>query len=458
MDISATKCTGGGTAKLKPSGIEWLGNIPSHWGFVAIKRIVATKITDGPHETPELADEGIPFISAEAIKKNKIDFGLRRGNISRELHEQYCRKCNPQRNDIFIIKSGATTGNVACVDVDYEFSIWSPLALVRCNEHVVFYRFLFYVLLSDVFKKQVELSWSFGTQENIGMGVLGRIRTTVPPLRTQRCIAAYLDRACKAIEGAIGAKQKQLDSLVDLRKSIIHSAVTRGLNDSVDMKPSGVDWLGEIPVHWNAPRLKDIADIRYGLGQPPAESDDGIPMIRATNVNAGRIVDRDLLCIDVDDLPLARNPYLKAHEIIVVRSGAYTGDSAIIPPEYAGAVAGYDMVVTVRKAVPEFVAYTLLSYYVLNAQILLLTLRAAQPHLNAEQLGSVRLLVPDSRDEQKAIAAHIAHKLAGVDRVHKSLRDQIQALSDYRKSLIHECVTGKKRITEADIKKVEDHV
>ena len=312
-------------------------------------------------------------------------------------------------------------------------------------------------MLYDSGANQPHIRQTTGIQ-NLSVTHYLNTKLAFPETHEQRRIAHYLDNACRTVDGAIDAKRKQLKTLAELRKTIIHKAVTRGLDDSVEMKPSGVDWLGEIPAHWNAPRLKDIADIRYGLGQPPAESDDGIPMIRATNVNAGRIVDRDLLCIDEDDLPLGRNPYLKANEIIVVRSGAYTGDSAIIPTEYAGAVAGYDMVVTVRKAAPEFVAYTLLSYYVLNAQILLLTLRAAQPHLNAEQLGSVRLLVPDSRNEQKAIATHIAHKLAGVDRVHKSLTDQIQALRDYRKSLIHECVTGKRRITDADIQKVKQHV
>lgn len=85
----------------------WLGEIADDWPLTAIKRVVSTKITDGPHETPDLEDDGVQFISAEAIKNNRIDFNSRRGFISRELHELYCRKCRPQRNDIFVIKSGA---------------------------------------------------------------------------------------------------------------------------------------------------------------------------------------------------------------------------------------------------------------------------------------------------------------------------------------------------------------
>ena len=325
--------------------------------------------------------------------------------------------------------------------------------------HRVDARFLYYYTFNPIFRRYAaENMTGAAGQKRVSSRFLNYTPIWLPGIHEQGRIAAYLDNACKAIDGAIGAKRKQLDTLADLRKSIIHKAVTRGLDDSVEMKPSGVDWLGEIPAHWGVQRLKDIADIRYGLGQPPAESQEGIPMIRATNVDAGRILDRDLLRIDKDDLPLGRNPYLQAEEIIVVRSGAYTGDSAIIPPEYAGAVAGYDMVVTARKAAPEFVAYALLSYYVLDAQILLLTLRAAQPHLNAEQLGSIRVLVPASRDEQRLIAAHIASKLKKVERVSRSLTEQIRTLQDYRKSLIHECVTGKRRIRDADIQKVKEHV
>jgi type I restriction enzyme S subunit len=128
-------------------------------------------------------------------------------------------------------------------------------------------------------------------------------------------------------------------------------------------------------------------------------------MIRATDVDAGTIRTTNFLRVDPALLPPGRNSYLKAGEIIVVRSGAYTGDSAIVPSALEGAVAGYDMVATVTRASPYFVAYGLLSKYVLENQIHLLTLRAAQPHLNAEELGSVILAMPPTLHEQDRIAA-----------------------------------------------------
>ena len=178
-------------------------------------------------------------------------------------------------------------------------------------------------------------------------------------------------------------------------------------------------------------------------------------MIRATDVDAGTICTDNFLRVDPQALPPDRNPYLKAGEIIVVRSGAYTGDSAIVPVYLEGAVAGYDMVVTVTRASSRFVAYCLLSRYVLEGQLLLLTLRAAQPHLNAEELGSVLVALPPTRMEQEAICAFLDTKLADVKRIAGGIEQQIATLTTYRKSLIHECVTGQRRITEADLNHIK---
>ena len=174
-------------------------------------------------------------------------------------------------------------------------------------------------------------------------------------------------------------------------------------------------------------------------------------MIRATDVDAGTIRTDKLLRVDPEELPPDRNPYLKAGEIIVVRSGAYTGDSAIIPPHLEGAVAGYDMVVTATRASSHFIAYCLLSRYVLEGQLLLLTLRAAQSHLNAEELGSVLVALPPTRTEQEAICAFLDTRLADVKNIASGIETQIATLTAYRKSLIHECVTGQRRVTEADV-------
>ena len=212
--------------EMKGSSIEWLGEIPKHWGRCKLKHIVSTKITDGPHETPKFVDAGIPFISAEAMKDSRIDFNFKRGYITEELHQLYCKKCKPERNDVFMVKSGATTGRIGIVEVDCEFSIWSPLALIRANQKVFLPRLLYYSVRSDGFQKGVQLSWSFGTQQNIGMAVIENLFVVVPPISEQQEIVVFLDAQSDKISNSISKAQKQIDLLTEYRTALISEAVT----------------------------------------------------------------------------------------------------------------------------------------------------------------------------------------------------------------------------------------
>jgi len=121
-------------------------------------------------------------------------------------------------------------------------------------------------------------------------------------------------------------------------------------------KPSGVEWLGDVPEHWNVKRLKHLGSSRYGLGEPPEYVDDGIPFVRATDINRGKIDLEAVKKVRAEDVPWNRKPLLNLDEILVVRSGAYTGDSAIVSPSVAVCIAGYDMVFSVKSAHPQFVA------------------------------------------------------------------------------------------------------
>lgn len=210
----------------KKTSTDWLDEIPYSWQFLAMKRLVSTKITDGPHETPEFFPDGVPFLSAESVKNGKLDFDFRRGNISKELDEIYSKKCKPKRDDIFIVKSGSTTGKIAIVDFDDDFNIWSPLALIRVNEKVKPY-FLYYALQSFYFQKQIQLSWSFGTQPNIGMNVIENLKVAVPiSLEEQESIISHIEAELKRLNEIIVKFNKQIDLLQEYRTTLISEVVT----------------------------------------------------------------------------------------------------------------------------------------------------------------------------------------------------------------------------------------
>lgn len=122
--------------EMKDSNCKFLGKIPSTWEVCKTLYVLSMPITDGPHTTPQLYDDGIPFVSAEAVScgNGYIDFSHIRGYISDSFYNECCKKYIPQRDDIYMIKSGATTGKVAIVNTDVKFTIWSPLAVFRVNK------------------------------------------------------------------------------------------------------------------------------------------------------------------------------------------------------------------------------------------------------------------------------------------------------------------------------------
>ena len=214
----------------KDSDVKWLGRVPEHWQELALKRWVSTRITDGPHETPVFQSEGIPFLSAESSVDGRLEFSRRRGLISRDHHDVYCRKCRPQRDDIFMCKSGATTGKVAIVETDDEFSVWSPLALVRVDPARVLPRLLLAVLQSPYLQNQVKDSWSYGTQPNLSMEAMGRLFLVLPPINEQRHILAYLDHTLEEPSKAISYAKRETKLLQEYRTRLIADVVTGKLD------------------------------------------------------------------------------------------------------------------------------------------------------------------------------------------------------------------------------------
>ncbi|ELQ6149862.1 restriction endonuclease subunit S [Cronobacter turicensis] len=228
---------------MKNSGVEWLGEVPEHWDVCAIKHIVSTPITDGPHETPSFIDDGIPFISAEAISSGVIDFDKKRACISIRDHKRFSKKYSPQFNDIYMVKSGATTGITAIVETYDDFNIWSPLAVIRCNDYSNPY-FVINFMRSKPFQTAIELNWSYGTQQNIGMGVIGNLHIARPPVSEAIDIATYLRAKCSKFDELIEIAMMQISIMQERRTALISAAVT-----------------GKIDVRdWVAPETQDVEE------------------------------------------------------------------------------------------------------------------------------------------------------------------------------------------------------
>ena len=405
----------------KDSGVEWLGQIPAHWEVMQLRRaIMFQRGHDLPTDAREEGD--VPVVSSAGISAAHSNAIARAPGI--------------------VTGRTGTIGQFHLIDQDY----WPHnTTLYSIDLHENAPRFLQYLLIHvspRFLMHAVKTAVPCVDRNDVHAD-----RTAVPPVSEQRAIASFLDRETARIDALVAKKERLIELLREKRAALISQAVTRGLDPNVRLRNSGAEWLGQIPAHWEVKRLKAIARIRYGLGQPPPESLDGLPLIRATNVDHGRLNEKDLVYVDPTDVPKSRNAFLSAKEIIVVRSGAYTADSAIIPKAYEGAVTGYDLVVTVTKALPEFVAMVLLCVYVRDDQLVISSMRAAQPHLNAEELGSAVLLLPPL-SEQPAIADYLDRETARIDALVEKVREVIERLKELRAALISAAVTGKIDVRE----------
>jgi type I restriction enzyme S subunit len=421
----------------KPSGVTWLDEIPDEWMRTPLKRIVAVPITDGPHETPDFVDEGVPFASAESVFDGRVNLAAKRGFISTEAHARYSRKYRPKRDDVFVVKSGSTTGKVAIVDFDDEFNIWSPLAAIRCAAGQAVPKFVFYALGSEYFQRLVQVSWSFGTQPNIGMSVLQNLELALPSPSEQRAIAAFLNRETGRIDRLLGKKRELIERLKEKRTALISRTVTRGLPPAAaravslpvnpTLKPTGLDWLGDIPAHWEVEQLKWAIMFQRGHDLPSDEREDGnVPLVTSAGVSASI------------SKAAARGPGL-----VTGRYGTI-GEFYLIETDYwplNTTLYSIDL----RGNHPPFLRYMLMH---LSPLFLLNAVKSAVPGVDRNDVHATTTAVPPL-PEQVAIANYLDEEMAKLDALVAKVEAAIERLQEYRTALITAAVTGK-----IDVRKV----
>jgi len=431
----------------KDSGLAWLGALPAHWAVSRLKHIVSTPITDGPHETPTFSEEGVPFVSAEAVSSGTINFEKIRGHISLEDHQRFSQKYKPEFLDIYMVKSGATTGVAAIVETRKDFNIWSPLAAIRCNQDVAVPHFVLNFLRSRNFQEAVALNWSFGTQQNIGMGVLGDIAIACPPISEQRCIATFLDRETAKIDALIAEQEKLIALLAEKRQATISHAVTKGLNSNAPMKGSGVAWLGEVPAHWAVTRLKFVAGVQTGIakGKDTTGKDTiAVPYLRVANVQDGFLVLDDIATLEIEVEQLARYRLMPG-DVLMNEGGDFDklGRGSIWRGEIPDCI-HQNHVFAVR---PSSVRAEWLNRITSSQYAQFYFMGRSKQSTNLASISSSNimelpvLLPPD--DEQSTILQFIDEEIAKLERLRVQSEQAVSLLKERRSALIAAAVTGR---------------
>ena len=312
-------------------------------------------------------------------------------------------------------------------------------------------QFTYYHLLSENARQYFEAAATGVGYPAIGDKDFNAFTVTLPPLPEQQRIATYLAASCAAIDAAVSAKRRQLDTLEALRKSIIQRAVTFGIEANPKLRQVNSDWIRDVPSHWDVCRVKRVvARMDYGIGV--STGDEGrYPVLKMGNVQDGEIQFAKLDFIDeVDD-----NLILERGDLLYNRTNSpdQVGKAAIFRKSRADAITFASYLVRLR--VNHRVNAWYLNYVLNSSGFLAFARRLAVPSVQQSNLNSTRyaqMFIPlPPIEEQKAILSFLNEKTAAVDTVVATIQTQIETLTAYRKSLIHECVTGQRRVTEADV-------
>ena len=432
---------------MKESGIDWIGQIPEEWRVRPIKHIVETPVTDGPHETPVLFDTGIPFLSAEAVKDGVLDFNYKRGYISLKDHERFKKKISPKKDDIFIVKSGATTGNVGIVNTEEIFDIWSPLALIRCNKTLAIQKYIYFYLLSTLFKSQVEFNWSFGTQQNIGMGVIERIKVILPPVSEQQKIVEVLDKKTAQLDKVKSLLEEQIQKLKDYRASLIYETVTKGLDKTALMKDSGIDWIGQVPEGWEVKSLKYLIKFKNGYAFDSKHltmEQTGVKVIRIGDFKSSGIDFNASLNVFTSFNSKLDFYRIRKSQILIAMSGATVGKISFVNQEPDVYSVINQRVGIIESEINKWIYYCLstdsfMSYIQLNSN------GSAQPNISSGEISDFKVAIPDDVVIQKCVK-YLDNQLESINKLIQIKNQQIENINKQRQTLIYDYVTGKRRV------------
>lgn len=432
----------------KDSGIEWMGEVPKQWRKIKLK-YVTKQITDGAHITPTYVDNGIPFLRVTDIQTKSINLDDVK-YIPVEEHYELIKRCRPEKGDLLLSKNG-TIGITKVIDWDYEFSIFVSLCLIKFC-HQLSPSYFSYFFESDVTNQQILEGSKKTSVTNLHLEKIKELLIVLPDINDQQSIANFLDTKTSLIDDLISKKEKQIELLNEKSTAIINRAVTKGLNPNVPMKDSGIDWLGEVPEHWEIKKLGYLCQ-KIGSGKTPlggAETyvDEGVLFLRSQNV-----YDHGLYLDDVVYISEATNSEMywsrvQSGDILLNITGASLGRTCLVPEGFAPANVNQHVCIIrlINTKLVSFVSMSMKSCFV-KSQIGASQTGAAREGLNFEQISKLFICLPPS-GECEFIVEFLGKISSDINELTNNIQLQIEKLREYRQSLISAAVTGKIDVRE----------
>lgn len=440
-----------GTRKnLKSSGVEWLGDVPEHWEILPVRYVARLESGHTPSRSrPEwwenctvpwfaLADiwqvrqEGRSVITDTAEKVSEL--GL--ANSSARVLPK----------GTVMLSRTASVGFAAIMGVDMattqDFANW--VCGPRLNNEFLLWTF-------RAMRPEFERLMMGSTHNTIYMPDIASFRFALPPLSEQTVIAAFLDRDTGKIDALVQEQRWLIELLKEKRQAVISHAVTKGLDPNANVKPSGVEWLGDVPEHWDVTPLMRLTapgrDIMYGIVLPGPDVEDGVPIVKGGDVRPHRLR-LDLLNRTTPEIEASfARARLRPNDIVYSIRGTI-GDAELVPPELLDANITQDVArVSPRPDINvKWLLYALKSDRVF-VQLEQLSLGAAVRGINIYDLKRARVPLPP-RSEQEAIAEHLDTEVTRLDALAEQAIRAVRLLEERRSALISAAVTGKIALPE----------
>ena len=403
--------------EMKDSGVEWIGEIPKGWGICRLRFLCS--ITTGNQDTQDNDPEGeYPFyVRSPIVEKSK--------NYSFE---------GPA---ILMAGDGVGAGKVFHL-VDGKYGCHQRVYSLQ-NIHDIDRRLLYYYL-QNTFYISIDTANSKSTVDSVRLPMLQDYPVPIPPDDECRCIADYLDAKCAQIDRAIARQQEAIEKLKEYKLSVITEAVTKGLNPNVPMKDSGIEWIGEIPEGWDTVAFGRIAQVKSNLVDPSLYPD--LPQISPESIEKDRGRIQSYFSVAESGV-FSYNHYFYAGQILYSKIRPKLNKACIAPFE---GLCSADMYPIETDADTRFILYCIISYSFLSQVCMVTESRVKMPKINQSELAWIMIALPPEKQAQEQIAEYLDRFCEKLDLVLGRKKVLIDKLTDYKKSLIYEVVTGKREV------------
>lgn len=443
----------------KPSGINWIGDIPSHWNIMPIKQICRSEkyaVKTGPFGS-QLKGEDLRENGDIRVynQRNVIDNDFSdvtsfvTSEKAKELDSFYTRP-----NDLLITSRG-TIGKSAILPSSVEMGILHPcLIALRIDISQANLKWVQrWINDSEAFRIEIVSKSNATTIDVIYTETIKNIRLALPPLAEQEAIAAWLDEKCEEIDAAIAKVDREIELIDELKQSEISRVVTRGLNPDAPMRPSGIDWIGDIPGHWTKCRIKNhISRSAAGVwGDDEKGNKNDIICFRIADFNYGeRCLSFDKITIRNIDPKQLEGRYLSKGDLLIEKSGGgeTTPVGRVVYCNYDGKATYTNFIHSISlsdNVDSRFFLYYFNMLYSNKINLLYFNQTTGLQNLQiGEYLGQPIYLPPLS--EQQEIADYLDAKCAEIDELKAKLTKKRETLTELRQSIISEVVTGKRKV------------